>query len=260
MDITTGKAALFIAHPGHVLRAYRWLEIAKPLVFVMTDGSGPDQPARLPSTSAVLEKVGARAGGVYGKWTDVEVYEAILKREAGPFVEATRKIANELAANEIDYILGDAAEGYQCTHEMCRYMLNTALALVEKETGRKIQNYDFLLFGPPDTCPDALRDRAIRVELNDDDFARKIAAAESYNEDFTHEVTKQTDRYGKKPFMVEYLMPAERGAEWHAGRGTPTYEVYGELQVMKGKYKQVIRYADHFKPLVTELRTKLGVA
>lgn len=260
MDYAAKKAALFIAHPGHVLRAFRWLEIAKPLVFVMTDGSAPDQPARLPSTTAVLEKVGARAGSVYGRWNDGQIYDAILGGRVDEFVAATQEMADELASEGIEYIAGDAAEGYQCTHEMCRYMLNTAVALVEKKTGRKIVNYDFLLFGPPDACPEALRDRSIRVDLNEADFARKIAAAESYNPDFTHEVTQQVERFGKEPFMVEYLMPADDGAEWHAGKGKPLYEIYGELQVLKGKYKNVIRYKEHFEPLVAELRGRCGVA
>lgn len=66
MDFRNKKAAMFVAHPGHVLRAFHWMEIAKPLVFVVTDGSAPDQPARLPSTTVLLVKVGARQGSIYG--------------------------------------------------------------------------------------------------------------------------------------------------------------------------------------------------
>ncbi len=34
--------------------------------------------------------------------------------------------------------------------------------------------------------------------------------------------------------MIEYLMPADMNAEWHAGRGKPMYEMYGEDQACKG--------------------------
>ncbi len=176
MDYASKKAALFIAHPGHVLRAYRWLEIAKPLVFVMDpDGSAPNRPAsRLPSTTTVLENVGGCQGAIYGRWTDARVYEAILNKEVDRIRDRhVQEMADELVAQEIEYIAGDAAEGYQCTHELCRYMLNTAVALAEQKTGRKIPNYDFLLFGAPDTCPDALRDRAIRIDLDDAAFLKR---------------------------------------------------------------------------------------
>jgi len=257
MDFRHQKAAMFVAHPGHVLRAFHWMEIAKPVVFVMTDGSGPDQPARLPSTTTLLDKVGARQGAIYGRWTDAQVYEAILNRDGGRFVAATREFADALVAEEVDYVVGDAAEGYQCTHELCRYVVNSAIALVEKETGRRIANYGFLLFGPPDACPEELRDRAIRVDLGAAAMDRKIAAAESYSPDFTHEVTQQVEKYGREPFKVEYLLPVDADRDYNVTK--PLYEVYGELQVISGKYKNVIRYSDHFEPLVDELRARLGL-
>ena len=34
------KAALIVAHPGHELRVHHWMELARPLVLVLTDGSG----------------------------------------------------------------------------------------------------------------------------------------------------------------------------------------------------------------------------
>ena len=34
-----GRTALFVAHPGHELRIYGWLERARPQVHVLTDGS-----------------------------------------------------------------------------------------------------------------------------------------------------------------------------------------------------------------------------
>ncbi len=119
---------------------------------------------------------------------------------------------------------------------------------MEKETGRAILNYEFLLFGPPDACPRESRDQSIRIDLDEAAFERKIAAANSYNPDFMHEVTQQLDKFGREPFMVEYLLPAGPHSEWHSGRGKPRYETQGETQVLNGKYQQVIRHEEHFKP------------
>jgi len=51
--------ALIIAHPGHELRVHHWLEKTRPLVFVLTDGSGRTAQSRLHSTTRILERAGA---------------------------------------------------------------------------------------------------------------------------------------------------------------------------------------------------------
>ena len=38
--IADHRAALVVAHPGHELRVHGWLEVARPVVCVSTDGSG----------------------------------------------------------------------------------------------------------------------------------------------------------------------------------------------------------------------------
>src|SRR5262245_39398749 len=80
------RAALVVAHPGHELRIHHWLERARPLVFVLTDGSGRNESSRLASTSATLERVGATSGQLYGRFSDRELYRAILAGEADRFV------------------------------------------------------------------------------------------------------------------------------------------------------------------------------
>src|SRR5436309_1960907 len=72
------QTALLIAHPGHELRIHGWLERARPLTFVLTDGSGSDGRPRLQSTADVLARVGARPGGVFGRLSDSAFYQALL--------------------------------------------------------------------------------------------------------------------------------------------------------------------------------------
>jgi hypothetical protein len=49
-----GESALIIAHPGHEIRVHGWLERAKPVVYVLTDGSGRSGQSRLASTARLL--------------------------------------------------------------------------------------------------------------------------------------------------------------------------------------------------------------
>ena len=53
------RPALIIAHPGHELRVHHWLEKTRPLMLVLTDGSGRTAQSRLASTTRILEQAGA---------------------------------------------------------------------------------------------------------------------------------------------------------------------------------------------------------
>src|SRR5438876_6336532 len=74
------RAALVIAHPGHELRVHAWVELAQPLAFVLTDGSGHTGQSRLASTSRLLDQTGASSGGIYGRLTDRALYHPRRRR------------------------------------------------------------------------------------------------------------------------------------------------------------------------------------
>src|SRR3954452_95231 len=126
-------AALVIAHPGHELRIYRWLELSRPVVFVLTDGSGRSRQPRLSSTTAVLQKAGARPGCLYGLFTDAEAYMAILKGDVKSLSQIAQKLASAFIDGNVAYVVGDALEGFNPSHDLCRYLINAAIALVEKQ-------------------------------------------------------------------------------------------------------------------------------
>src|SRR4051794_947117 len=99
----TRRAALVIAHPGHELRVYGWLEAARPRVFVLTDGSGRTGHSRLKSTVNILEGVGARPGSIFGRFTDQAVYQATLGHDHALFKVFARELADEFVREHVDY-------------------------------------------------------------------------------------------------------------------------------------------------------------
>lgn len=175
------RAALFIAHPSHELRLHGWLQRARPRVSVLTDGSGRSGQPRLSSTTRILDEVGAEAGGVFGRLTDLEVYAALLNKDSDLFIGLAEEIATELISEQIEYVVGDAAEGYNSVHDVCRFVLNAAVELANRRTDCQIANLDFNVLGQPDECPDKHRDAAVWLHLDDQAFSRKVAAAHSYN-------------------------------------------------------------------------------
>lgn len=251
-DLRQRRAALIIAHPGHELRVHRWLELARPLVFVLTDGSGHTGRSRLASTTAVLERTGAKPGPVYGRLTDRSLYRAILGGDVDLFSSLADEISLALDAAGVDYVVGDAVEGFNPGHDVCRLLLNAALLRLDPRGGRP-GNFEFLLEGPPQECPPEDRSEAILLELDDDPLRRKLEAARSYPE-LAGEVEKAFAVHGWKPFRVECLRPVRYGLEiGDRFPHPPYYESYGEKQVAAGIYREVIRFREHLAPLAASL-------
>jgi hypothetical protein len=242
-------AALVIAHPGHELRVHHWLERARPLVLVLTDGSGHIDRSRLASTTAVLAGTGATPGPLYGRLSDRELYRAILDGDAELFAGLAGEIARILADAAVAYVAGDAVEGFNPGHDVCRLLLNAALLRIGEETGRRLGNYELLLDGAPQECPAEDQSEAIVLALDEEALGRKLAAAKSYPE-MAGEVAKALGRHGQEPFRVECLRPVRYGLDiGHRFTHPPYYESYGERQVAAGVYREVLRFREHLAPL-----------
>jgi hypothetical protein len=156
---SSATPAVIIAHPGHELRVHHWLEQAKPAVCVLTDGSGHTQKSRLDSTTGVLSSAGAVAGPVYGRFTDADMYAAVRRADHVIFTKLADELADWLVAGGFTEVAGDAIESYNTSHDVCRYLISAAAEIARRRTGRELTLWQFLLVGPPDSCPGELRAR-----------------------------------------------------------------------------------------------------
>ena len=247
------RAALVVAHPGHELMVHGWLETARPRVFVLTDGSGRSNQSRLASTTKIINQVSAQQGAIYGRLTDAEAYAAILKRRFDLFIDFARELSEALVIGRIDFVAGDALEGYNPMHDVCRLVINAAVTIANRAGGREIENFAFSLVNQSGSCPEPSPANELWVQLDDTAFARKMSAAQGYAE-LAGEVF---DALGKTPinaFRVERLRPVDSDAVANCcDEEQPFYEQYGEKQVAAGHYHQVLRYRDHIAPLAEAL-------
>jgi hypothetical protein len=252
---------------------YGWLEQARPLVFVLTDGSGSAGAPRLNSTTKILRGVGASPGTIYGRFTDLDLYAALLGRDFGLFERLTAELAEAFVREGIEYVAGDAAEGYNPVHDACRAVIDAAAELASRASGRRVVSRDFLLFRRHIAAAHQAGAGAVRITLDDAQLARKLSTAREYPElrgeieamldnaafeslrpfpelnAYISEVV--TSNMGPEAYRVECLRVSAR---LHGGAGVqpaevPFYERYGEMLVAKGVYDQVIRYVDHLVPL-----------
>jgi AcrR family transcriptional regulator len=242
-----------IAHPGHELRVHHWLETAAPMVFVLTDGSGHAGVSRLASTTRLLARAGATPGSIYGRFSDRELYRALLDKDWDRFAVLADELAAALDAAGIEDVAGDAVEGFNPSHDVCRLLLNTALLRLAATTGRRPGNFEIPLESSPEECPAADLEESIRLRLDDAALERKLRAAAGYPE-MAAEVERAFARHGRAPFAVECLRPVRYDLEI-GGRFAhpPYYETYGERQVAAGHYRDVIRFREHLAPLAAAL-------
>jgi hypothetical protein len=248
------QAALVIAHPGHELRVYGWLERERPEVFVLTDGSGSSGQSRLSSTTEVLRRAGARPGPLFGRFSDRELYDVILEGRIEVLTELVHELAQVFIERGVETVAADAIEGFNPSHDLCRLVTDAAVALARCRTGQPIASYDFLLEGRPDELSPNGGSGVLRLDLEDRALERKLAAARSYPE-MAYEVERAFERHGAEAFRFECLRQVDPEGDVEAlVEEPPYYERYGEQQVVAGRYPKVLRFREHFLPLALALR------
>jgi hypothetical protein len=249
--------AFVFAHPGHELRVHHWLEASRPVVHVLTDGSGSLGQSRLAATARVLGSTGARSGRCFGRFTDRALYALLLDRSFEVFRAEARALADDLDDDGIDTVAGDAIEGFNPGHDVARLLLNAAVGLL-RARGRRVRNLEFDVEAPPGRCDEEERDVDCRLHLGDEAFSRKIAAARAY-EELGEEVARALGRHGEYPFRCECLRPAPPSLTALARLPRPLpYEVHGASRVAAGTYAQVVRLDDHLLPLAHDLEAFAG--
>jgi hypothetical protein len=197
----------------------------------------------------------AQRGSIYGRFSDQTIYEAMLSANVRVFVKLAEELADEFLREHIQYVVGDAMEGYNPTHDLCRIVLDAAVRIAQQNIGHRIDNFDFSLVESPGPWSSrSPEDGVVRIELNENMIANKLGAAYAYGE-LALEVKNAVEKKGIETFKVECLRPADRSnIEQRFLQVPPFYERYGEGQVAAGYYQKVIRYHDHLRPISEALR------
>jgi hypothetical protein len=249
------RSALIVGHPGHELRVWGWMRAVTPVVAVLTDGSGHGGQARLDLTREVCHRASARISDIFGVATDEQIYRAMLDQDASVFLQLSSRLATWLVDERIEVVAGDAIEGYNPTHDLCRSVIDRAVRLASREG--PIDNYAFALVGPP-ALPAAV-DGALQLDLEPEDLALKVAVCRWYAAEvggtLFAEVEALFREHGERAFARESLVPVDAWAATEpAPDYRPFYETYGEKQVDAGHYAFVIRHREHVWPIARALQ------
>jgi hypothetical protein len=262
-----------VAHPSHETRLHGWLETVSPRVYILTDGSGLSGTSTIAGASAYVEQVGAKPGSVFGRFTDLVLYRAILNQDLKLFYNLTDELAGEIIEKQFDYVVGDAMEGYNPVHDVCRIVVDCAIQTARKH-GRNVRNYDYAMFELPKSGSADLEDQSIVLSLDDEMFKRKIDSARKYYPELVEELetairvdgsgrlrdyldasgqAASSVQAGLEMYRTECLRLVNDSAvqDWPE---RPFYEDRSEAHVFAGHFDRAIKFRDHMQPLATALR------
>lgn len=241
---------LLVAHPGHEVLLYGWLREHRPVVCVLTDGSGHSAGSRLHRTRDLLQTLEAREGGIFGRFTDREVYAALLAGNIMAIAELVPELAEVITRLGVTEVVTDAMEGFNPVHDLCRMLAGAACELAGVTT-----RYEY----PVDLGPRGYdqRPEALLTDLDDAVWRRKVALGREMSS-VIPDILDMLEKWGEEPFRREAFLPI---GDWTAAgwpEGTlPLYEQIGQERVAAGRYSSVIRYRDHLLPVLHAVRNTI---
>lgn len=243
------KSAVIIGHPGHELRAYAFIKKYKPDVFILTDGSGSKNASRIHQSIKLLDSLGAKFQESVQTFSDTQLYKIILEQDLSKISSYINNLKEIILKNDYDMIVGDALEGFNPTHDICRYLINGIVSDISSNHSKTILNYDFVLDSAPNNISKDNNVGGLSLKLSEDEFEMKINAAMNYPE-LKYEVDTAVEKYGKEAFLWESfgkISDLNQISNWNTQK--PYYETFGEKRIKEGSYSSLITFENHIKPI-----------
>ncbi len=238
--------ALIVAHPGHELLLHHFMEQVRPIVFVLTDGSGSHGQDRTGFSRDVIQRAGAVVGPLFGPASDRDWYQSILAGELGMFQAARETIVAACKALGVTRLVGDAVELFNPMHDLCAAVAAAVASDLASLGGGDIQVFDFAIESEP---PEAAE--SVELALDAEALARKLAAAQSY----LPLIAEILPRTAASAALATERLRRTDGLELWPGQppGDPFYETFGRGRIAEGAYRDLITYAGHVRPIAAAL-------
>lgn len=252
--------SMVVAHPGHELLAYGWLLELAPRVDIVTDGSGRNANPRIEASADLLRSGLGTPGSIFGRWADLELYDALSAGRFEPFIELRDALAERWCQDGVRTVLCDGFELEVLMHDVVQVVADAAVAAAG-ERGVEID----LLEIPNHLGPDEPRPgdpvSVAGLVLSEQGLRHKISVARSYpSRVIQQEVEAFLGHRGERDFSTEKLF---RAVHWTPDKlrnqPQPAWEKHGERLRAQGIYDQVIRLSEHFVRLVQAL-APVGIA
>lgn len=248
---------LFISHPGHELFAFGWLAQTGASLCVVTDGSGHENLPRVDETLGVIALAKAKRGPIWGRIADGDLYQLVLEKNHDVLLQLTLELADFLVENRVERLVCDALEFQILAHDLAYAISETAVEIA----GSRGQAVDFYQLPIYHMDTEAFGENCLQTNLSEAQLDEKMASTECYKSPVLRgEIAHFIELRGKDTFRLETLLPADRGREKFERMDKPQWERHGEAMQESGRYEHVIRFGEHFLPILNRLWALLDEA
>jgi hypothetical protein len=241
----TPRPLLVVAHPGHELLVHDWMVEHRPVVMILTDGSGSAGAPRIEGSARIVREAGATLGPVFGHAPDAVFYQAILRGDVAFFAALVRAAA----AVRAPLVLSDAIEHFNPVHDLAAVIATLAAG----DAARWVFPIEVAVDRealPPDW----------RVRTLDAGARARKRAALAHMPQLEVETARRRDE-GKEATGLEILGPLAAGAPlMPAPAGEAFYETFGRRRIAAGAFGELITYAGHVAPLAHALARTVSQA
>jgi hypothetical protein len=235
------KTILILAHPGHELRIFHWMEQVRPVVCVLTDGSGGNQSSRTAYSIETVAAAGAELGPVFGQMPDRDWYDAILAVDAAPFQSVANAVLDAVQDAPAVTVVADAVDGYNPLHDLTS-AIGRAVASRLAGAGSAVSHLVSA------AVPGVAGVNATEVSLDAEARQRKLAALRVYVP--LAEEAQRILEDAPGAFGSEVLM--EQDFDWPQ-EFEPQWEKFARERVAAGRYSHLITYRDHVLPIARSI-------
>jgi hypothetical protein len=231
--MTSTRPVLIVAHPGHELRLFNWMERESPLVFILSDGSGGAQSSRLDYSIAAIRAAGAALIEGAGQRSDREWYARIVAGDVSAFMQAADAIAAAALADQAPLVVSDAADGYNPLHDLCQALGSAVVTRLARDATPP----KFLV--SPATAA-AIGTQLVAWKLEEEAVLRKHQAVSAYFP-LAEEAAQLLEQAPNALNTERLLVPT---FDW-PDSWNPEWEGFGRKRVNEGRFAVPITYRDH---------------
>ncbi|ODT07698.1 MAG: hypothetical protein ABS58_05955 [Mesorhizobium sp. SCN 65-20] len=231
------KTILILAHPGHELRIFHWMELSGAVVCLLTDGSGGSAASRTDYSRRAVAAAGAEVGPVFGPMSDKAWYEAILAQDSEPFRRVVDAVVAAARGASSVTVIADAVDGYNPVHDLTS-AVGAAVAARLRASHRKV--ISLVSAAVPGVAGRARREILLDTPARE----RKAAAIHAYAP-LAEEARRIFDE-APESFGKETLLEQDFG--W-PDDFEPHWEKFARERVATGRYLTPITYRDHVLPM-----------
>jgi hypothetical protein len=255
--MSSERVAMVFAHPGHEILVAGLMQRYRPHILFLTAADSGGETGRGELARQGLDRLGLAERTTFLNVPEVQSYAWALNGTIGPYQEIADQVLRWLHEVRPTMVFGDAFELSNFHHDLGRALLDGALRRFGERFGLPA-NYECPLVCRTEPNPMCLRFQEFVsgpfevFRLSEPELAGKRALVDWVGQRHT-EAARAEALF--PPLHQEVYRPVSPNRDYAVAPAELCrhYDDWGRLQVLLGKHRQPLLFAEHFVPLIRAL-------